>query len=142
MIEVFKLKFVLVPLKMSIDQKLDSSIGGENKLFRLICNTNINKNIQHKISWMKDDKELIVEMFHGRPVYKQATLSASNATFANSVLEFNWRLNRTFNFDGDYKCKIHIRYPEVGQGTFYTSEPRKVKFVLNGMFLFDIHRQQ
>jgi hypothetical protein len=115
---------------MSVELKNEVNTNGEGETFRLICNTNINKNIQHKISWIKDDKELSAET----ALYKQTV--SGEVAHANSVLEFNWRSNRTFNFDGVYKCKIHIRYPEVGQGTFYASEPRNVKFVISGNFFF------
>jgi hypothetical protein len=119
---------------MNIEQKSESTTS-EGTKFKLVCNTNINKKIQHKISWLKNDKDLVIE---NNSIYKQTTIPASNTSYASSVLEFNWRLNRTFNFDGVYKCKILVRYPEVGQGASYISEPRNVKFVFNGIFFVQV----
>lgn len=115
---------------MSIEQKGSTSIdvSGQESKFKLVCNTNINRVIQNQISWIKDDKDLLTT---DNLFYTQFDLR--DTQFANSVLEFKInKLNfQSFNYSGVYKCKIHIRYPEVGEGTSYLSESTKIELNLN-----------
>ncbi len=95
--------------------------------YKLICNTNINKNIDHQISWMKDENELTIDNVQ----YSKDWMADS--PHANSVLDFkSIQHAKTFNYSGTYKCKIFIRYPEVGQGTYYLSEAKQVEFTYFG----------
>lgn len=112
-----------VPLKVAIkSEKVKSEAGKTN--YKLTCSTNVDKSVEQKISWIKDNVDLDTESNNGSSLFIQT--SQSSSVYANSMLEFNWLLNRTYEFNGVYKCKIYIRYPEVGQGTYYFSEPVRV----------------
>jgi hypothetical protein len=126
---LFHLLLCLVPLHLTIEQRGDTIIkeessGSNGTSFQLVCNTNINKNIAHQISWLKDDRELNLD---GVAYTKQAL--PADWKYAGSILEFK-SVNQlsTYNYSGSYRCKIYIRYPDVGQGTAYASEPKVLKF--------------
>ena len=111
-------------LNIGIQEKGDKSIHeGIDTKYQLICNTSINKNIEHQISWLKDENELVIDSKQ----YGREWLQDS--PYANSVLDFKLLKNsKQVNYSGSYKCKIYIRYPDVGQGSYYISEPKKVDF--------------
>lgn len=120
---------------MSIEQtgqtNVTDNVTTSSAKFELTCHTNINKNIQHQISWFKDDKELLVDGTNF------TSYSLNDTQNANSVLVFrNYQNQSAFNYNGDYKCNIYIRYPEVGQGASYQSEPKSVSFSYICNFLF------
>ena len=109
---------------MSIEQVGNTMLSDESNdfKFQLTCLTNINKNVAYQISWMRDDKDLVID---GK-LFSKRTLNETQ--YANSVLEFKALEARSFDYSGAYKCKIYIRYPDVGQGTAYVSEPRRLAF--------------
>ena len=120
-----------VPLKMKLEQRGESEISettSNSSRFELSCETNINRNVQHQISWMRDDKEIAIDG-------QIFSTYVNNATqFANSVLVFRRFLNESLantNYSGLFKCNIYIRYPEVGQGTSYRSDAKLVQFNFN-----------
>lgn len=129
---LFNVYFKIVPLKIKIDQRGDTEIvenNSNNTKFELICNSNINKNLQNQISWTRDDKEIIIDD-------KNFSVYSSNETqYANSVLVFKSFQNESSNYTGVYKCNIYIRYPEVGQGTSYLSDGKYVTFSYSSKIL-------
>ena len=106
-----------------------------NDEFQLICHTNINKSIEHQILWMKNDREIFLDE------KSFTTRIMPNSTYANSVLVFkSVKQANTNNLNGKYQCKLHIRYPDVGQGGFYVSEVKEVAFSFFGtQFYPSIH---
>ena len=126
-----------MPLKLSIEQRGDTfltlSDTSSSKDFKLVCNTNILKTIEHQITWLKDDREVVLD----ERISFYATSILNDTSHANSVLVFKSIANRnlTSYYNGAYSCKLHVRYPDAGQGTFYLSEAKKVKFDFYGNFL-------
>lgn len=116
-----------MPLKLNIEQKGNTLIDENSSSFSLICNTNINRNIQHQISWIKDDKELFADnLFFSQ-------FDSKEISFANSKLEFKLSKDtKSLNYSGSYRCRIQVKSPEVGESTSYLSEPKKLEFTLSG----------
>jgi hypothetical protein len=112
----------LVPLNISIERKGEKMLNEQSDNYELLCNTNVNKNVDHQISWLKDDKELLIDE-------KLFSLSWSNETpHATSILKFKaLKSNQVQQYSGVYKCKVYIRYPDVGLGNSYFSEPIRVE---------------
>ena len=131
---------IFLPLNLTLEQRGDTFIDAsqinstlnKNNAFKLVCNTNILKTIEHQIIWLRDDREILLD-----ERFSLFSTSVVNETsYANSVLLFKSVSNRNLitGYNGAYQCKLHIRYPDAGQGTFYLSEARKVKFDFYGNF--------
>lgn len=115
---------IYLPLKLSVEQMGNTFVNGNlNATFQLTCNTNIMKSVEHQIVWLRNDREILVDD-------KYATQILSNTSYANSVLIFKSlnNANTIASYNGVYQCKLHIRYPDVGQGGYYLSEVKKVNF--------------
>ena len=121
-----------MPLILRVEQKGNTLLSDDasDYKFQLTCMRNINKNVAYQISWMKDDKDLIID---GKNFSKR---TINETQFANSVLEFKSLEAKSFNYSGSYKCKIYIRYPDVGQGTSYISEAKRLEFNSFGTKIF------
>lgn len=127
---------IFIPLKMRIEQRGQTVVNtsgstDQSERFELACLSNINRNIQHQISWTRDDRELAVNDNGGQNSF--SIYIANDTMYANSVLVFKRFHNDSANYTGVYKCSIYIRYPEVGQGTSYLSDGHFVNFIFNSM---------
>ena len=103
-----------------------TTTADEGSKFQLVCLTNINKNVEHQISWTKDNSE---SPLVDKRLYARATLVDS--PYANSQLEFKSfaKPAAAANYSGAYRCKVYIRYPDVGQGQYFASDAKQVDFV-------------
>ncbi len=117
-----------MPLNISVEQSGETFVNeNANDVFELICNTNIMKSIEHQIIWVKNDREIFLD----EKIYVSNALS--NSSYANSVLVFKDVKQKNANiYNGNYQCKLHIRYPDVGQGSFYMSEGKYVNLNFYG----------
>lgn len=133
---------IFLPLNISVEQRGNTVLDASNSTltnansFKLVCNTNILKTIEYQIIWLRDDREILLDERFS--LYSTSTLN--DTSYANSVLIFKSAVNRTLstNYNGAYQCKLHIRYPDAGQGTFYMSELKKVKFDFYGKLFSEI----
>jgi hypothetical protein len=127
---------IFLPLNISVEQRGNTLLDASNSTltntnaFKLVCNTNILKTIEHQIIWLRDDREILLD--ERLSLFSTSTLN--DTSYANSVLIFKSAVNRNLstNYNGAYQCKLHIRYPDAGQGTFYMSELKKIKFDFYG----------
>ena len=116
-----------MPLKLAIEQQGKTLLTEDSTNdYKLVCNTNIMKTIAHQITWLKDGREILTD----DRMSLFSSLILTNTTYANSVLVFKSINNRSLisTYKGVYQCKLNIRYPDVGEGDFYSSEAKKVVF--------------
>lgn len=121
-----------MPLKITLEQKGDTTYqeNTSGNKFQLVCNTNMKNTVENQILWIKDDKEIFID--ESNKMF--TSLRSPNGPYANSILEFKAVQNRQFDYSGVYRCKIHIRYPDVGQGGFYLSEAKPIGFNYYGWY--------
>lgn len=114
-----------VPLNIRIEQSGLTLLKNENtnNFFELTCRTNLNKQLNLDINWIKDGKEITAD----DQLY--AIKAASNSNNLSSVLEFkSLNFSKKDNYSGVYKCRVYDRIADVSQSTYYISGPRNLEF--------------